>query len=51
MKTQTLNPFTKNDTKAKKVKLWALKMEAYFESQVINMDLDRLKLTRSQVTG
>jgi hypothetical protein len=40
MKTQMLDPFMKKDTKAKRVKLWALLVEAYFESQAINMDVD-----------
>ncbi len=40
MKTQTLNPFTGKDTKEKRVRLWALQVEAYFESQVINTDVD-----------
>jgi hypothetical protein len=47
MKTQTLNPFTRKDTKAKKVKQWALQVEAYFESQAINTNVDRLKLVQS----
>jgi hypothetical protein len=33
--------------KAKKVRLWALQVKAYFESQVINMDVDRFKLVQS----
>jgi hypothetical protein len=32
MKTQMPNPFTRKDTKKKKVKRWALQTEAYFES-------------------
>jgi hypothetical protein len=30
----------RKDTKAKRVMQWALQMEAYFESQMINMDVD-----------
>jgi hypothetical protein len=44
MKTQTSNPFTRKDTKAKRVRLWALQVETYFESQAINTNVDRLKL-------
>jgi hypothetical protein len=44
MKTQTLDPFPGKDTKAKKVKQWAFQMEAYFESQTINMDVERLSV-------
>jgi hypothetical protein len=44
MKTQTLDPLMWKDTKAKRVKQWALQMEAYFESQMINMDVDWFKL-------
>jgi hypothetical protein len=40
MKTRTLNPLMKKDTKAKRVKQCTLQMEAYFESQMINMDVD-----------
>lgn len=44
MKTQTLDPFPGKDTKAKKVKQWAFQMEAYFESQTINMDVEQLSV-------
>jgi hypothetical protein len=40
MKTQTPNPFTRKDTKKKKVRQWAFQTEAYFESQAINKDMD-----------
>jgi hypothetical protein len=38
MKTQMLDPFTKKDTKEKRVKQF--QVETYFESQAINMDVD-----------
>jgi hypothetical protein len=44
MKTQMLDLFMRKDTKAKKVRQWAIRMEAYFESQAINMDVDQVKL-------
>ncbi len=40
MKTQTPKSFMRKDTKAKRVKQWALQVEAYFESQTINMNVD-----------
>jgi hypothetical protein len=32
MNTQMLNPFTRKDTKAKRVRWWAIQVGAYFES-------------------
>ncbi len=46
MKTQTLNPFSGKDTRAKRVRLWVFQVEAYFESQAINTDVVRLKLVQ-----
>lgn len=46
MKTQTPNPFTKKDTKTKKVRQWAIQVEAYLESQVINKDVDWFRLVQ-----
>jgi hypothetical protein len=40
------DPFTRKDTKEKKVKQWAFQVETYFESQTINMDVDRCKLVQ-----
>jgi hypothetical protein len=40
MKTQTPNPFTRNDIKTKKMRQWALQVKANFESQAINKDVD-----------
>jgi hypothetical protein len=47
MKTQTPNPFTRKDTKKKKVRQWAFQTEAYFESQAINKDMDWFRLVQS----
>jgi len=44
IKTQMLDPFTRNDAKAKRMRLWALQVKAYFESQSINIDVDWLRL-------
>jgi hypothetical protein len=46
MQTQTSNPFTRKDTKTKKVKQWAFQVEAYFESQVINKDVNWFRLVQ-----
>ncbi len=35
------------DTKAKSVRQWVFQVEAYFESQVINMNIDQLRLAQS----
>ncbi len=44
MKTQMLNFFTKKNTR---VKQWAFQVEIYFESQMINTDVDWFKLVQS----
>jgi hypothetical protein len=47
MKTWMLDPFIGKETKAKNVKQWVLQVEPYFESQVINKDVDQFRLARS----
>jgi hypothetical protein len=42
-----LDPLTGKDTKAKNVRQWVLQVEPYFGSQVINTDVDRLRLVQS----
>jgi hypothetical protein len=51
MMTQMPNPFTGKDTNAKRVRKWALQVEAYFESQTINMDVDQLRLSQFFLRG
>jgi len=51
MKTQIPDPFKGKDTNAKRVRQWAPQVEAYFESQVINMDVDQFRLAQFLLRG
>ncbi len=46
MKTQTLELFTSKDMKVERVRQWGLQVEAYFESQVINTNVNHFILTQ-----
>jgi hypothetical protein len=47
MKTSTPKSFTRKDIKAEKMKQWAFRMEAYFESQMINIHVDKFRMAQS----
>jgi hypothetical protein len=51
MKSQIPDLFKGKDTNAKRVRQWALQVEAYFESQAINMDVDQFRLAQFLLRG